>query len=141
MPKFLKLGKFTYIINICKKKLVFKDIYVNSSYLKILTIKILIYIICIILKKYLKYKNKYLNGGNRGICDKKSSIDEKKIKKVLDKKVTLDKSIITKNDYYFTDIEEIIITNNVVFEIKPEAFSNCLNLIYVDMINAFNLKK
>ena len=78
----------------------------------------MIYIICIILKKFLKYKNKYLNGGNRGICDKKSSIDEK-IKKVLDKKVTLDKSIITKNGHYFTDIEEIIITNNVV-EIKPE---------------------
>ena len=97
-------------------------------------------------KKYLKYKNKYLNlvsvinGGDKKICDKNPLIDSKKIKMVLNKKVILDKSVITKNDYSFTDIEQIIITDKVV-KIEKEAFSNCINLRYVDMLNANNLKE
>jgi hypothetical protein len=94
-------------------------------------------------KKYLKYKKKYIilkqTGGTQIGCDNKPKINESKIKILANKKIILNYNIIPESKYYFTDVEEIIITDKVQ-EIGKIAFGHCLNLKRIDMTKANNLK-
>lgn len=94
--------------------------------------------------KYLKYKKKYILlkqiGGHQIGCDNKPLVNPSKIKVLPNKKIILNTPIIVEKEYYFTNVEEIIITNKVQV-ISKNAFSHCLNLKRIDMTNATNLKK
>ena len=93
--------------------------------------------------KYMKYKSKYLKlqqvGGKQIGCYNKPNINDLKIKILPNKKITLNDESVQDKVYYFTDIEEIIITNKVQ-DIGKSAFGHCLNLKRIDMTNANNLK-
>tara|TARA_Y100000590_G_scaffold468280_1_gene650488 strand:+ start:3114 stop:4823 length:1710 start_codon:yes stop_codon:yes gene_type:complete len=94
--------------------------------------------------KYFKYKSKYLKlqqfGGEQVGCSNKPNVNVSKIRKLPDKKITLNHTIIQDKAYYFTDVEEIIITHNVQ-EIGKSSFGHCINLKRIDMTKANNLKK
>ena len=79
-------------------------------------------------------------GGKQIGCDNKPKIDDSKINILPDKNKTiiLNDNIIPERKYYFTDVKEIIINENVK-EIGKSTFGHCLNLERIDMTNANNL--